>query len=126
MVLCQKGECAKTRFFRRAVQSFLNVLQCVIITSLWSYLKWQNATRHEIRAVFDGTIHFPKFSFILILWLILPFEIRVYTLLSPTWALTQKQYRLLLYREAIKQYITYGILHCSSMRGPVQMNLFCS
>ncbi len=41
-------------------------------------------------------------------------------------ALTLKQYRLLLYHQAIKQYITYGISHCSSMRGPVQMNLFCS
>ncbi len=41
-------------------------------------------------------------------------------------AFTLKQYRPLLYHQATKQYITYGISHCSSMRGPVEMNQFCS
>ncbi len=75
---------AKMRFFRRAVQSFLIVLQYVIITSLRSYLKLQNATQHEMHAIFDGTIHFPKFSFILILWFIHLFGIGVHALLSFT------------------------------------------
>ncbi len=44
---------------------------------------------------------------------------------EPKWALTLKQYRLLLYHLAVKRYITYRISHCSSVRGPVQMNRFC-
>ncbi len=50
MVSWRKGECAKMRFFRRAGQRFFTVLHCVIITSLWSYLKFQNATQHEKHA----------------------------------------------------------------------------
>ncbi len=84
MISCQEGVCAKMRFFLRAVQSFLTSLHCVIITSLWSYLKLQSATQHEKHAVFDVTIHFPKFSFILILQFIQPFGIGVYTCLSIT------------------------------------------
>ncbi len=56
MVLCQKGECAKMRFLKRVVQSFLTALhclQCVIITSLWSYLKLQNAIQHEKHVLFS-------------------------------------------------------------------------
>ncbi len=37
-----------------------------------------------MHAVFDGTIHFPKFSLILILRFIRPFRTGIYTLLSST------------------------------------------
>ncbi len=84
MVLCQKGGCNKIKFFKRAVQSLLNGLQCVIITSLWSYLKLQNSTEHEMHTVFDGTIHFPKFSFIWISRFIRPFGIGIYALWCST------------------------------------------
>ncbi len=84
IISCQKDVCAKIRFFRRAVQSFLTALQCVIITSLWSYLKLQSAAQHEKHAVFDGTIHFPKFSFILVLQFIRPLGICVPSFLSIT------------------------------------------
>ncbi len=84
MVSCQKDECGKMRILRRAVQSFLTALQSVIITSLWSYLKLQNATQHEKHAVFDDTIHFPKFSLILLLQFIRPLGIGIYALLSST------------------------------------------
>ncbi len=77
-----KGRMHQSEIFQERIQSFLHVLQCVIITSIWNYLKLQNATRHEKHSVFDSTIHFPKFSFILILRFICLFGIIVYAPLS--------------------------------------------
>ncbi len=44
----------------------------------------KNAAQHEKHAVFDATIHFPRFSLILTLQFIHTFGIGVYTLLSST------------------------------------------
>ncbi len=46
------------------------------------YCQLQNAAQHEKHAVFDGTVHFPKFLFVSILQFIRLFEIGIYTLLS--------------------------------------------
>ncbi len=110
MVSCQKGKRAKTRFFRRAVQSFLIVLQCVIITCLRSYLKLQNAIQHEMHAIFDVTIHFPKFSFILILHFIRPFGIGVYALLLSTTVHSLMMVRYILNVSHLPYFGAYALL----------------
>ncbi len=79
----KKSNTPEQDFSKKRFKVF-RILCSGIITSLWSYLKLQNATQHEMHAVSIGTIHFPKFSFIPILRFIRPFGICVYTLLSST------------------------------------------
>ncbi len=56
-----EGRMRQNEIFQESGSKFLNVLQCVIITSLWIYRKLQNATKHEMHAVFNGIIRFTNF-----------------------------------------------------------------